>query len=57
MTLEIVIPCYNESDCIISLYSEVARVLESIDIDWSIIFVNDGSKDDCRFVKHVLHQA
>lgn len=44
-TLEIVVPCFNEQDCILPLYKAIHSVLRQIDIDWAIIFVNDGSKD------------
>lgn len=45
MNLEIVVPCYNEEKNIRRFYSEIDKVLND-DIDWQIIFVNDGSKDE-----------
>lgn len=45
MNLEIVVPCYNEEKNIRRFYSEIDNVLND-DIDWQIIFVNDGSKDE-----------
>lgn len=46
MTLDIIIPCYNESECIVPLYNAISRVLNRINIEWTILFINDGSQDD-----------
>lgn len=44
--IEIVVPCYNEQACIRLLYDAVKSVFESIEgYDFSILYVNDGSKD------------
>lgn len=45
--IEIVVPCFNEQECIEPLYNEIKSVLTPLtDISFSILFVNDGSKDD-----------
>lgn len=44
--ISIVVPCYNEEDSIFPFYNEVIRVLENIEEDYEIIFINDGSKDN-----------
>ena len=44
MTLEIVVPCYNEEENIKVFYDEIKDTLK--DFDWKIIFVNDGSTDN-----------
>ncbi len=44
--IEIVVPCYNEQECIKKLYIEIEKVFEVLDgYDFSILYVNDGSKD------------
>lgn len=44
--IEIVVPCYNEQECILPLFSEIAGVFAGLEeYDFSILFVNDGSKD------------
>ena len=41
-----IVPCYNEKECISLLCTEVQRVFAGIeDYDWSILFVDDGSRD------------
>lgn len=48
-TIDIVVPCYNEEACIALLYSEIEKELASLeteDIAWRVIYVDDGSKDD-----------
>ncbi|MHA1353148.1 MAG: glycosyltransferase, partial [Candidatus Heimdallarchaeaceae archaeon] len=41
--LSIVIPVYNEEESLPSLYSELQEVLSSLNIQYEIIFINDGS--------------
>ncbi len=44
--VEMVVPCYNEQECIRPLYDEIDRVFKEIEgYDFSILFVNDGSSD------------
>ena len=43
--ISIIVPCFNENETIDVYYNEVTKYLNS-DIDWHIIFVNDGSKDN-----------
>jgi glycosyltransferase involved in cell wall biosynthesis len=46
MDLSLVVPCYNEEDCIVLFYNEVARVLSAIDnYTFAIYFIDDGSSD------------
>lgn len=43
--ISIVIPIYNEEKNIPILYVELKKVLDSINFDWEMVLVNDGSKD------------
>lgn len=45
--LDIVIPCFNEAECIGLVYERINEVLQDW-IDWSVIFVNDGSTDQTK---------
>ena len=42
--VSIIVPCYNEEATIEVYYNEVIKYLNS-EIDWHVIFVNDGSHD------------
>ena len=45
--IEIVVPCYNEQECIRPLYDRVEKVFENIDsAEFSLLYVNDGSRDN-----------
>ncbi len=45
-TIDLIVPCYNESEVLPLFYSEVCAVSEKrTDFDFTFIFINDGSKD------------
>ena len=45
-TLYLVIPCYNEEAALHYYYKEMSRVMDEMnDVDFELLFVNDGSKD------------
>lgn len=46
-TLDIIVPVYNEEDCLEEMFSRLCRVKNSLVgiVDVSFLFVNDGSKD------------
>ncbi len=47
--IEIIVPCYNEQECVRALYEEVDRVFHEYEnlrgTEYSILFINDGSRD------------
>lgn len=45
MNLEIVVPCYNEEKSIEIFYNQLKDALNS-NIEWNVIFVDDGSSDN-----------
>lgn len=45
MLLSIIIPCYNEELVIQETYNRLTETIGSIEYDYELIFVNDGSKD------------
>lgn len=64
--LAVVMPVYNEQDCIAGVLNAWHDVLRTLDIQFVIIVVNDGSQDgtadvlgefDGRQGIHVIHQA
>ncbi|MDQ2877655.1 MAG: glycosyltransferase family 2 protein [Pseudomonadota bacterium] len=45
--LSIVVPCYNEADCLETLHARVSGAARTaVGDDYEILFINDGSKDD-----------
>ena len=44
--LSIIVPCYNEEEVLPIFYKETTEVLKNMDVDYEIIYVNDGSKDN-----------
>ena len=45
MKISLIVPCYIEKDALPIYYRETKKVMESMDCDYEMIFVNDGSKD------------
>ncbi len=43
--ITILIPCYNEEEVITLCHEEVTKVINAMDYDFEIIYVNDGSTD------------
>ncbi len=50
--LSIVVPCYNEEETVDLFYDALMGVLKQMDIEYEILFVNDGSKDST--LEHLL---
>jgi len=50
MLLSIVLPVFNEQEVLPVLFEVLPRVLERIDCDYEIIFVDDGSRDTTRAI-------
>lgn len=59
-TLSLVVPFYNEGRNIEALFARLIPVLDRLDLDWEVICVNDGSRDDTlqRLIAvHCAHPA
>jgi polyisoprenyl-phosphate glycosyltransferase len=46
-SLSAIIACYMDAQAIPIMYRRLTDTLQKLDIDYEIIFVNDGSPDDC----------
>lgn len=46
MQLQVLLPAHNESGNIFPIYKEVTRALDGRGLDYSILFIDDGSTDD-----------
>ncbi len=45
-TLSILVPMYNESEVIPIFFATIGKVLEQLNLEYEIICVNDGSRDN-----------
>lgn len=43
--LSIVVPCYNEQETVNLFYDAVTQVMSNMDMEYEILYVNDGSRD------------
>ena len=53
----LVVPAHDEEEVLALAYAEIKRVMDSLDVDWSIIFVNDGSRDSTLDVLEEIYQG
>ena len=63
MTLYLIVPCYNEEECLqdsadklLKKYEEL-KAAGKIDDKSKIVLVNDGSKDNTAKIAHSIHEA
>jgi dolichol-phosphate mannosyltransferase len=52
----VVIPAFNEEAVLPQTSRALAAALDALDVDWSVIFVNDGSRDRSTRVLEQLHR-
>lgn len=45
MELSVIIPCYEEDECLPLLFDRVTATLGSAGLSYELVFVNDGSRD------------
>lgn len=56
-SLSVIIPVYNEVENIQLLYDRLIRVIEKLDLEYEIIFVDDGSQDGTQNrLKHLAQK-
>ena len=61
--ISIIVPCFNEKDSIPAFYQETTHVLNQLNYEYEILFINDGSTDESLEVmktlakkdKHILY--
>ncbi len=56
-TLTVVVPAYNESDGLREFQRRLASVLDGLDLQCSVLYVDDGSRDDTFAVMESLRAA
>jgi len=45
MLITVVVPCFDEADVLAAFHDRLAAVMDSLPFSWSVIYVNDGSRD------------
>ena len=48
MDLSLVIPVFNEEENIMQLYDEILETMEGLNIDYEVLFIDDGSTDETQ---------
>src|SRR5262245_53033999 len=54
--ISLVVPIYNEEEVIERLHRAVRSVMETLDDDWEVVYVNDGSRDQSLALLQALHR-
>lgn len=52
----LVVPAHNEEEVLPLAFAELSKVMDSLGVEWSVIFVNDGSGDQTLAVLEDLYQ-
>jgi glycosyltransferase involved in cell wall biosynthesis len=55
--VSVVVPLYDEEETLAALYDEIEAVLDGVDLDWEIVYVDDGSRDGSYAELVRLHEA
>ncbi|MBL7857526.1 MAG: glycosyltransferase family 2 protein [Cyclobacteriaceae bacterium] len=57
LSLTIIVPAFNEADCLEALVKDLNAFLVEATIPTSVLFVNDGSTDNTQeFIENICHQ-
>ncbi len=55
--LSVIVPCYNEEDAIGECHIRLSAVLAGMQIDYEIVYVDDGSRDRTPALLNTLHEG
>jgi len=56
-SIDIIVPVFNEQEVLPLFEQRIKAVMKSCDIQWRVIFVDDGSSDDSLNVMKSMHEA
>jgi glycosyltransferase involved in cell wall biosynthesis len=56
-SVDIIVPVFNEQEVLPLFQERIQAVMQSCDVDWRVIFVDDGSSDESREVMRQIHDA
>lgn len=57
MLLSVIVPCYNEELVVRESYKRLTEVLQQTGMDYELIYINDGSKDQTTTILKELSQS
>lgn len=57
MLLSVIVPCYNEELVVRESYKRLTEVMRQTNMDYELIFINDGSKDQTTTILKELSQS
>jgi glycosyltransferase involved in cell wall biosynthesis len=52
--ISLIVPCFNEEEALPIFYKETKKVLEGMNVDHELLFIDDGSKDKTFEIIHSL---
>ncbi|HEX2584805.1 MAG TPA: glycosyltransferase, partial [Steroidobacteraceae bacterium] len=55
--ISVVVPAYNEQTSVIECHARLTAVFAGIDVDYELLFVNDGSTDNTLSVLDSLRAS
>ncbi len=55
-SIDIIVPVFNEQDVIPLFQERVSAAMQNCDVQWRIIFIDDGSSDDSLKVMKAAHE-
>lgn len=55
MKLNVIIPVFNEEDCLIDFYTEINKTLKNV--DYTLTFINDGSTDKSLSILKEIYEG
>ena len=55
-TLSIILPCYNEAENIIHIKNKILEQIDKLQMDYELIFIDDGSTDGTKEILNKLHK-
>jgi glycosyltransferase involved in cell wall biosynthesis len=53
----VVVPAYNESESLRAFHARLAAVLDRLDVDGEVLYVDDGSRDDTYAIMCALRES
>jgi len=56
-SIDIIVPVYDEQEVLVIFYDRISKVMDSCQVDWQVIFVDDGSSDQTLTSLENLHKA